>query len=401
MLRGKFGKWLTPARAVALTVALLGAGLLVAGSMASWGSRGTEAVAATAPQATETATADKPHKPSGADLQTHDAAPAEATHTAHDGEAAKTAKPPMRTSEPEPAMGLRLSPRPDIERPARRLALAPNETAAATVPPAPRHQAAAPARHDEVGSDAAWQRFAAHAPAVDGPMIAIVIDDSGHDPARTKRTAAFRDGILTLAFLPYVERLADQTALVRDAGHEILLHLPLEPLNPELDTGPNALAINMDDSTFAEQLAWNLSRLDGYVGINNHMGSRFTADRPAMRRLMRDLAERGLLFLDSRTTTLTVGEPTAAEAGVPFLRRDVFLDNDNDAASVAAQLQETEAVARRQGYAIAIGHPHTWTLDALEAWAPEARKRGFTLVPLTAVLKYRQQAVAQRASNQH
>lgn len=393
MLRGKFGKWLTPARAVALTVALAGAGLLVAGAMGSWGSRGTEAAAATAPDVADAETASETHGQPRAEAAAHGTAATEAKPTA-------APAAPMRTSEPEPGTGLHLAPRPDMERPSRRFALAPHETVPSRAAPAPQRQVAATTTHDS-GPEAAWQRFAAATPVVDGPMIAIVIDDSGHDPARTKRLAAFDEGVLTLAFLPYVERLADQTALVHDAGHEILLHLPLEPLNPELDTGPNALAIGMDDATFAEQLAWNLSRLEGYVGINNHMGSRFTADRPAMRRLMRELSARGLLFLDSRTTTLTVGEPTAAEAGVPFLRRDVFLDNDNDAASVAAQLQETEAVARRQGYAIAIGHPHTWTLDALEAWAPEARKRGFTLVPLTAVLKYRQQAVAQRAANRH
>ena len=169
----------------------------------------------------------------------------------------------------------------------------------------------------------------------------------------------------------------------------------MEPLNPEVDTGPNVLDIDLPQAELDERLLWNLARLDGYVGINNHMGSRFTADRPAMAHLMNALHERGLLFLDSRTTNATVGRETASAANVPFLQRDVFLDNEPTEAHVAQQLAETEAVARKQGYAIAIGHPHEWTISALEAWAAGARKRGFVLVPLTAVKKYQQQDVAQ------
>lgn len=229
-------------------------------------------------------------------------------------------------------------------------------------------------------------------------MIAIVIDDSGHDRATTRRLADF-DGVLTIAFLPYVENLGEQAGTVREAGHEVLLHMPMEPLNPELDTGPNALRLDLDEDEFAARLAWNLARLDGYVGINNHMGSRFTADEPSMRQLMATLAARGLLFLDSRTTTLTVGAQTAAAAGVPYLKRDVFLDNEASSAHVTAQLRATEAVAQRQGFAIAIGHPHDWTMSALEAWAPQARARGFTLAPLTAVLRHQEAQASQHANS--
>jgi polysaccharide deacetylase 2 family uncharacterized protein YibQ len=231
-------------------------------------------------------------------------------------------------------------------------------------------------------------------------MIAIVVDDSGHDIARTRRLAAFSDGILTMAFLPYVDNLPEQAAMVREAGHELLLHVPMEPLNPELDTGPNVLTIDLPTAALDERIAWNLSRFTGYVGINNHMGSRFTADRPAMAHFMQTVHDRGLLFLDSRTTTATVGQQIADAANVPYLRRDVFLDNEPSEAHVLDQLRLTEYVAKRQGYAIAIGHPHAWTIAALERWSVEARARGFTLVPLTAVLKYRQQRLAHQNAQQ-
>jgi polysaccharide deacetylase 2 family uncharacterized protein YibQ len=304
-----------------------------------------------------------------------------------------TSEPAAPQSAKEPKMVVALAPRPDRDRRARRPA---RLTAASQA-----DNAAAPkALPVTAGDDAAWLRYAATPPVIDGPMIAIVIDDSGHNIARTKRLSAFQGGVLTFAFLPYVEALAVQTAIAREAGHEILLHLPMEPLDPEIDTGPNVLQIDLSPDALDERLRWNLGRLEGYVGINNHMGSRFTADLPAMTHLMRTLHDRGLLFLDSRTTAATVGRKTAAVADVPFLHRDIFLDNGSSEDHVIAQLAKTEEVARRQGYAIAIGHPHPWTIAALEAWAVGVRERGFALVPLTAIKKYQQQKIAERRGSQ-
>jgi uncharacterized protein len=384
MFGRKIKQWFTLGRTVTLLIALVGLGLLVGGAVGTLAGRDTETV-----QAASVAPEAAPSKK--ADTAVH-AAPVHAENTPQpraespprDNQAAPV---PLATSEPEPRIAL--APVPDRDRPARRLA-----DVLSTVPSAHSPGASSHSADNAEGGDVAWQRFAATAPVIDGPMIAIVIDDSGHDIARTRRLAAFADGVLTLAFLPYVDNLAEQTAIAREGGHEILLHLPMEPLNPELDTGPNVMTIDLPTATFDERLAWNLSRFEGYVGINNHMGSRFTADRPSMAHFMRTVHERGLLFLDSRTTTATVGQQTAEAANVPYLRRDVFLDNEPSESHVLDQLRLTEDVAKRQGYAIAIGHPHAWTIEALERWSGEARNRGFALVPLTAVLKYRQQKLA-------
>ncbi len=376
-------QWLTTGRTIALVVALVGVGLLVAGTTGTLASRDTDSAQAVSVE-------------QAAVEQTASAAPRERQSA---GASPVTPTPipvPLATSEPEPRIAL--APVPDRDRPSRRLAELALVPSAAPPARAARIEPRDQAPSDQGNENAAWRRFAAAAPIIKGPMIAIVIDDSGHDIARTQRIAGFSSGVLTMAFLPYVDNLAEQTAIAREGGHEILLHLPMEPLNPELDTGPNVLTIDMTPDILDERLAWNLARLEGYVGINNHMGSRFTADRPAMAHFMRTMQARGLLFLDSRTTIATVGQQTAAEANVPYLRRDVFLDNEPNKDHVLGQLLLTEAVARRQGYAIAIGHPHAWTVGALETWGPEARRRGFTLVPLTAVLQYRQQEVAQRPS---
>ena len=124
------------------------------------------------------------------------------------------------------------------------------------------------------------------------------------------------------------------------------------------------------------------------------MGSRFTADRGAMQPVLAELGARGLYFIDSRTTAATVAADMARAAGLPAASRDVFLDNETVAAAVRARLAEAETIARRRGSAIAIGHPHDATLAALAAWLPEARARGFTLVPASAVVRLRMQAPA-------
>jgi uncharacterized protein len=94
-----------------------------------------------------------------------------------------------------------------------------------------------------------------------------------------------------------------------------------------------------------------------------------------------------LLFLDSRTAGATVGPAMAHDMGVPYAVRDIFLDNDPSPDAVRAKLAETETAARRQGYAVAIGHPHDRTLDALSAWLNEVRGRGFVLVPISTIVR--------------
>ena len=163
----------------------------------------------------------------------------------------------------------------------------------------------------------------------------------------------------------------------------------METVGDDTDTGPNALLTGLPREELARRMRSNLARVDGYVGVSNHMGSRFTADRPGMTALMQELSRRGLMFLDSRTAANTLGSGVAREVGIPNLMRDVFLDNEPTVASVTAQLRQAEKLAREKGYAVAIGHPHDFTLEAIEQWLPGAQARGVVLVPLTAILRSR------------
>ncbi|MEE8517266.1 MAG: divergent polysaccharide deacetylase family protein [Alphaproteobacteria bacterium] len=232
-----------------------------------------------------------------------------------------------------------------------------------------------------------WQRYAvAVTPSPDRPMISIVIDDLGMNRKGTARAIAFK-GPLTLAFLPYAGDLKRQIAAARAAGHELLVHVSMEPVSQNENPGPNVLTASLGNDELLRRLRWALDRFDGYVGINNHMGSRFTSFEAGMKVVMGEIKARGLLFLDSRTSIGSRGVSMARRLGVPHARRHIFLDDTLDAETVRARLAEVEAAASQAGYVVAIGHPHKVTLDALAQWLPGVARRGFQLVPISAIVR--------------
>ncbi|WP_434618881.1 divergent polysaccharide deacetylase family protein [Azospirillum sp. B2RO_4] len=259
----------------------------------------------------------------------------------------------------------------------------PATTVAMLPPPAPPAQ---PPVQAPSGNAALWRKNALPADVPPGrPIIAIVIDDMGLDRKRSARMAGLH-GPLTLSWLPYARDLSAQSKAARANGHELMLHMPMEP-SVKADPGPNALLVSLDKGEIVKRFRAALDSFDGYVGVNNHMGSRFTADRAALAPVLTELHRRGLLWLDSRTTPNSAGIGLAKELKMPWVGRDIFLDNEETVAAVKAQLAKTEQVAKRQGYAVAIGHPHDATIDALASWLPDVQKRGFVLVPVSAVVR--------------
>ena len=218
--------------------------------------------------------------------------------------------------------------------------------------------------------------------------MAIVLDDLGLDRPHTAEVIRLPAGV-TLSFMTYAEELPQQTGAAHMSGHELLLHVPMEAVNRREDPGPHALFAGLSREDILERLRWGLGRFDGYIGINNHMGSQFTADPRGMAAVITELHARGLVFLNSRTTPRSVGISLAAAGGVPHAARDVFLDDDLSPAAIASQLARVEMVARRQGSAIAIGHPKEPTLAALRAWLPTLAAKGLVLVPLSAIIRHR------------
>jgi polysaccharide deacetylase 2 family uncharacterized protein YibQ len=230
-----------------------------------------------------------------------------------------------------------------------------------------------------------WEKF----PKTDKPKIAVVIDDMGLNHRNSLRVVAL-PAALTLAYLPYAENLPKQTSDARGEGHELLVHMPMEPSDlAHNNPGPNALLRANSTDENLKRMASNLQKFEGYIGINNHMGSAFTKDREAILPVMQALKDKGLWFLDSKTVGSSVAGEIAQDLGIPSVERDVFLDNVADVTAILRQLKETEAIARKRGYAVAIGHPHNETIQALQQWTADIEARGFEVVPLSQIIEAR------------
>ncbi len=215
------------------------------------------------------------------------------------------------------------------------------------------------------------------------PVIALCIDDLGEDIAGTDKAMALPKAV-ALSFLPYAETTPFLAEAAAKKGHLVLAHVPMQAINGS-DPGPMGLKPAMSAAEIARRLGWNLARVPALVGINNHEGSRFTADAGALVPVMATLRARHLFFFDSRTGPDSAVGQAARAAGVMTAGRDVFLDDDQHPAAVRAQLENLAREARRNGVAIAIGHPHDVTLTLLAQWL--AQDHGVTLVPLDEAMR--------------
>lgn len=227
------------------------------------------------------------------------------------------------------------------------------------------------------------------APIASGkPVIAIIIDDMGLDRRRSARAVKLPPQV-TLAYLPYSPHIAAQAKAAKEAGHELIVHMPMEPERGTANPGPNVLDPSLSPLELHERIVRNLSAFDGFVGVNNHMGSAFTQNRDGLSVLMTELKARKLVFLDSKTAPQSVAEDVAREAGIAVTHRDVFIDHFEDAVRVEKALAQIERVSKATGSAVAIGHPKDVTLKALEKWLPTVEAKGFRLVPLTEAIRLR------------
>jgi polysaccharide deacetylase 2 family uncharacterized protein YibQ len=220
-----------------------------------------------------------------------------------------------------------------------------------------------------------------------GPRVAIVIDDLG-DSLDTANEVLALEPAVTVAVIPFRSASAAVAAAAVAGGREVILHLPLEPeRDAAMEGGSGFLRTAMEPAGLEGQLEKDLRAVPYIIGVNGHMGSRFTRDPKAMRTLLGALRARGLFFLDSKTSPESVAGEVALGLQVPFAERDVFLDHDPAPAAVARALAATAALARETGQAIAIGHPHASTLAVLAGWLSEARRQGIEVVPLSALVR--------------
>lgn len=217
------------------------------------------------------------------------------------------------------------------------------------------------------------------------PLVAIIIDDLGYDKKIAEKLSQLNAKI-TFSILPHSPFQDSIARLSKDKGLETMLHLPMEPIEyPNVDPGPGTLLTSMTPDQLIRQLKKNLNAVPDVKGVNNHMGSKMTAESSQMYQIFSILKKRDLYFVDSRTSAQTLGKPSARLFQIPFAQRDVFLDHLPDAQSIRKQIKELIRIAQRNGYAVGIGHPHSTTYKVLREMLPELNKE-VQLVPASKIV---------------
>jgi hypothetical protein len=213
-----------------------------------------------------------------------------------------------------------------------------------------------------------------------GGRVAIIMDDLGRGVNQARKLLALSQPV-TLAVLPGEAHAAEVARQAHAAGREVMLHVPLEPQGyPVVDPGDDALLLSQSEGELQERLRALLARVPHAVGANNHMGSRFTEDERGMTTVMQVLKERDLFFVDSLTSSHSVGVDVARRAGVSVLRRDLFLDNVADVGAIAREIERLAEKARRNGSAVGICHPYPETFEALQRELPRLEREGIEFV---------------------
>lgn len=216
-------------------------------------------------------------------------------------------------------------------------------------------------------------------------QIAIVVGGMGINQANSELVLEQLPGEMSLAIAPYGDNLAAWAARAREAGHELLLQVPLEPYDfPASDPGPQTLLADDPAADNIDRLKWLMAQVSTYAGIVSYAGGRFLADEDAMAPVVGELADRGLMFLDEGTAVQS-GAAEYARGVVPFAGADMAIDREVSAGAIAARLAELETIAQQRGYAIATANAFQVTIEQLRIWAAGAAERGFVLVPVTAL----------------
>jgi uncharacterized protein len=217
---------------------------------------------------------------------------------------------------------------------------------------------------------------------------AIVIDDLGYDKKVAQELIALKEP-LTFSILPGERYSREIANLVTQAGYEVLLHQPMEPLDyPKDNPGKRAILMNMSPQQVRAMMVKNISDVPYVDGVNNHMGSRVTEDETKMGEVLAVVKEHKLFFVDSRTSTKSVAYKTARKMGVRASYNMVFLDNENNVDYVKKQLDKAVAIALKNGKVVAIGHcERKETLAALREKLPEFLKLGIEIVPVSQLVE--------------
>ncbi len=229
----------------------------------------------------------------------------------------------------------------------------------------------------------------------DAPRIALIVEGLGVSANATSDAIAKLPGQVTLGFVPYGSEVAALAARARAAGHEILLQVPMEPFEyPDNDPGPQTLLTSLTPEQNIDRLHWVMSQFQGYVGLANSMGARFTASETSFAPILRETAKRGLIFVDDGSNPRSVAGQIAGANNLPFARADVLIDAVPTPAEIDRALGRLEMAARERNVAVGIASALPVSIGQIAKWTKSAASRGLLLVPITAVALKGKQSTA-------
>lgn len=216
--------------------------------------------------------------------------------------------------------------------------------------------------------------------------LAVIVDDCGYDMSSV-RTLLNTGLPLNFAVLPYKPYSSDVLEMIKSDGRVAMLHLPMEPVDRSaMSEGSSTICTDMSKDKILELTRKAINSLPGVSGVNNHQGSKATADSATMTTVLQELRNQDLFFVDSRTSSKSVARDKAVAMGVPTARNDIFLDNSSDVQAIRKQIYKAMDIAEKNGSAIAICHARPNTAKAWSMYAEEIKNTGIELVPITDLL---------------
>jgi len=229
----------------------------------------------------------------------------------------------------------------------------------------------------------------------DAPRIALIVSGLGVSASATADAIAKLPGPVTLGFVPYGTDIAGLAVRARAAGHELLLQVPMEPFEyPDNDPGPQTLLTSLTPEQNIDRLHWVMSRFQGYVGLANTMGARFTASEPSFAPILHEIAKRGLIYVDDGSNPRSVAGRIAGANNSPFARADITIDAVPTPSEIDHALDRLEMAARERNVAVGIASALPVSINHIAKWAKAAASRGLLLVPITAVAMKGKQTTA-------
>ena len=238
-----------------------------------------------------------------------------------------------------------------------------------------------------------WRVYARPFNSIDTrPRIAIIVTGLGVSENATKSAIESLPGAITLSFAPFTKNLSDWVDKSRAHGHEVLIDLPMEPIDyPRSDPGPNTLLANVPIDQNIRRLSWILSRATGYVGVSIYMGSGMVTKPRALNPILEALKARGLMLVDTRDTPLGHASDLAKQMHLAVAESDRMIDRELAGDQIDKQLAQLETQARKHGAVLAVGRPFPVTIDHLKTWAASLKAKGIALAPVSALPAMQQQ----------